>query len=255
MVKHEMRFLRISKAFKGGTSLPNLGAFLFMATDKKSFILYADYLPLFEGLDDDEAGRLVKMILRYVNDLNPTAPDKLTAIAFEPIKQQLKRDLKDWEDTKSERSKAGRAGGIKSGEARRKQNEAKRSKASKNEANEAVTVNVSVNDTVTGIKKESIRTASPTNDIENREKIFYQSVATFKDQYPKEMLRAFFDHWRELNKSKTKMLWELNRTWDLKLRLIRWEQNESKFNKKNNGKENKRTITDTSRPGTEYSPL
>lgn len=64
-----------------------------MASGKKGILVYADYLPIFENLEDDEAGRLIKHFFRYVNDKNPEAPDRITAIAFEPIKQQLKRDL------------------------------------------------------------------------------------------------------------------------------------------------------------------
>lgn len=114
-----------------------------MAENKKSFILYADQIALFENLDDDEAGRLIKHIYRYVNDLNPECPDKITKIAFEPIKHQLKRDLVSWEETCAKRSESGKLGWIKSGEARRnkaKQNEANEASASKtkqSQANEA----------------------------------------------------------------------------------------------------------------------
>ncbi len=91
------------------------------------------------------------LILEYVNDLNPIIKDDLLLeISFEPIKQQLKRDLKDWEGEKMVRSESGRLGGIKSGESRRKKqkeaNEASASIASSNEANEAVSVTVSVTD-------------------------------------------------------------------------------------------------------------
>lgn len=118
-----------------------------MAEGKKSFILYADLIHTVKRMPHDKAGALFKTILEYVNDENPVLDDLLLEIAFEPIKQQLKRDLRDWENTKTGRSEAGRKGGLKSGETRRKQNEAKRSNASKNEANEAVNVNdnVSVN--------------------------------------------------------------------------------------------------------------
>jgi hypothetical protein len=116
-----------------------------MATDKKSFLLYADYMHTILKLPDAKAGKLFKMILEYVNDKNPTTEDILVDIAFEPIKQQLKRDLKHWENKKVIRSEAGKKGGIKSGEARNKANEANASKLKQNEANEAVTVN----DTVT----------------------------------------------------------------------------------------------------------
>ncbi len=80
-----------------------------MADGKKSFILYADQIHLFENLSDEEAGVLIKHIFKYVNDMNPEC-DRLTTIAFEPIKQQLKRNLKDWEETKIKRSIAGKLG-------------------------------------------------------------------------------------------------------------------------------------------------
>jgi len=85
-----------------------LGEIIFMAENKKSVIIYVDIINTFEGLEDDEAGRLIKHFLRYVNDQNPTAPDKLTQIAFEPIKQQLKRDLQKWEEIREKRSEAGK---------------------------------------------------------------------------------------------------------------------------------------------------
>ena len=119
-----------------------------MATDKKSFVLYADLLATVSKLPDDKAGQLFKHILAYVNDQNPETDDILLQIAFEPIKQQLKRDLIKWEDKREVRAELGRIGGVKSGEARRskmKQNEAKASNSKQNEANEAVTVNANVN--------------------------------------------------------------------------------------------------------------
>ena len=42
--------------------------------------------------------------------------------------------------------------------------------------------------------------------------------------------QKFLDYWSELNKSKTKMRWELERTWDLKARLQRWKSNNIKWN-------------------------
>jgi hypothetical protein len=127
-----------------------------MATGKKSFILYTDFINVFEHLSDREAGILIKHIFRYVNDQEPKLDSKTLNIAFEPIKQQLKRDLKDWEAEKLRLRENGKKGGIKSGESRRKRSQ--RSPASKSEANEAVTVtvtdNVNVTDTVTERKGE-----------------------------------------------------------------------------------------------------
>lgn len=69
-----------------------------MAENKKSVLLYCDIIHTVKELSDEEAGKLFKHYLEYINDLNPSAPDKLTQIVFEPIKQNLKRDLKKWED-------------------------------------------------------------------------------------------------------------------------------------------------------------
>lgn len=108
-----------------------------MAKDKKTVVIYSDWIATFEKLTNEEAGKLIKHLLRYVNDLNPSA-DRMTEILFEQFKQQLKRDLVKWEEIKEARSKAGRNGGIKSGLSRR-------SKTKQNEANEAVNDNVNVN--------------------------------------------------------------------------------------------------------------
>ena len=68
-----------------------------MANDKKSFLLYCDIIHTIEKLSDEQAGRLFKHILMYVNDRNPVLDDIITQIAFEPIRQNLKRDLKKYE--------------------------------------------------------------------------------------------------------------------------------------------------------------
>jgi len=80
-----------------------------MAENKKSIIVYADWLELFEYLTNEEAGLLIKHFFRYVNDLNPVAPDRFIEAQFIPIKQCLKRDLVKWEQTLEGRSKAGKA--------------------------------------------------------------------------------------------------------------------------------------------------
>lgn len=69
-----------------------------MATNKKSVLLYCDIIHTVEQLDNEDAGLLFKHYLRYINDQNPDPPSKLIQIVFEPIKQNLKRDLKKWED-------------------------------------------------------------------------------------------------------------------------------------------------------------
>ena len=84
-----------------------------MAKDKKSFILYVDQKDLWNKLPDEIAGKLIKHIYAYVSDENPTSEDLMIEIAFEPIKQQLKRDLKLFEEKRVKRSEAGKEGASK----------------------------------------------------------------------------------------------------------------------------------------------
>jgi hypothetical protein len=105
---------------------------------KKSIVLYVDLIHTFDALEDAEAGKLIKHIFRYVNDLSPVAPDKITQIAFEPIKLQLKRDLKKWEEIRGKRSEAGKASASKRQQV----------STSVETSQQVPTVNVTVTDTV-----------------------------------------------------------------------------------------------------------
>ena len=70
-----------------------------MAEGKKSFILYLQQRSVFDGLEDAEAGKLIKTIFSYVCDENPQ-PTGMTKYAFEIIKPVLKADLKKYEEKK-----------------------------------------------------------------------------------------------------------------------------------------------------------
>ena len=74
-----------------------------MAKDKKSFLLYVDLIHTIEKLTDEQAGKLFKHVLRYVNDKNPES-DQFTEVVFEPIKQTLKRDLEKYEGIRQRNS-------------------------------------------------------------------------------------------------------------------------------------------------------
>jgi hypothetical protein len=114
-----------------------------MAKDKKSFIMYADQQGVFKQLPDDVAGRLIKHIFSYVNDENPCTEELIINIAFEPIKQSLKRDLKRWEDYIEKQTLNGKKGGRPP-----KAKESQETQAFLNKPKKADSVSVSVNDSV-----------------------------------------------------------------------------------------------------------
>lgn len=80
------------------------------------------------------------------------------------------------------------------------------------------------------------------NDKECKEDIiskyqsdFFDSLIPFVGEFGKETCRDFYDYWTEPNKSKTKIRWQLEKTWDLRKRLTRWSNNN--FKKSNGGKQ------------------
>ena len=118
-----------------------------MPDNKKSFVLYSDLIHTVSKLPNEKAGELFKHILEYVNDTNPTTEDLLIQIAFEPIKQSLKRDLKKWSDGSDDRVEKARKAGLASAEARRlKQLESTKSNSVvENPTKSTVSVSDSVN--------------------------------------------------------------------------------------------------------------
>jgi hypothetical protein len=78
---------------------------------KMSFLLYCDLIHSIKELSDEQAGKLLKIILEYVNDKSPVIEDQILRIAFTPIKLSLKRDLETWRKTCEKNSKNGSKGG------------------------------------------------------------------------------------------------------------------------------------------------
>lgn len=81
-------------------------------------------------------------------------------------------------------------------------------------------------------KKEDILVDVPstpplkkTISIEERAIEFKREFKAFVNDYPRETLEAFYEYWIEPNKSKTKMKFEMEKTWDLNLRLKKWARN------------------------------
>ena len=177
-----------------------------MATDKKGFILYADQKALFDQLPNDKAGELIKFIFSYVNDENPISEDLIINLAFTPIQQQLKRDLVKYEKTKDSRSKAGIAGANK-----RWQNITEDSKGISAIAKIADNVNDTDN-----VKDKVI------NNIEHRKNKFYESLSIFVTEYPREMIRDFYNYWSEHGTNDKKMRFEKQTTFGVKQRLSVW---------------------------------
>lgn len=211
-----------------------------MAEGKNGFILYRDQIHTVSKLSDAQAGKLYKHILDYVNDKNPVTDDIVIQIAFEPIKQHLKRDLKLWEEKQKQRIEAARI----SAENRRKNKEkaeaAKKKRASANgrstvvdeskkplnETSQASTVSGSGSGSGIGSVSGNVK-----KSIEDRKADFKKSLSPFLEKYGKDLLNEFYKKWTEKNPRGRKMRFEKEKTFDVSLRLETWKKNSEKWNK------------------------
>lgn len=62
--------------------------------------------------------------------------------------------------------------------------------------------------------------------IEERASEFKASLVEYVSSYGQPMLDAFFNYWTEPNQSRTKMRWEMEKTWETGRRLATWNARE-----------------------------
>lgn len=74
--------------------------------------------------------------------------------------------------------------------------------------------------------EKEVRGASAPSYKQWTEKQFYDEIAKFASQYPKDLLRKFYDYWREPSPSGM-MAFQLKKTWSTSLRLKNWQNRES----------------------------
>jgi hypothetical protein len=187
-----------------------------MAEDKKGFLLYADLIHTIEKMPSEKAGDLFKHILRYVNDLKPISNDLIIDLTFEPIKQQLKRDLIKFEKSKDEKSLSGRVGNLK----RVSQPDKVQSQTVANIAvNDNVNVNVNVNDIKEVLNVRKLK--------------FSENLKPFLEKYSKDMLNDFYLYWTEHGEKDKKMKFEKQTSFGLSQRLAYWNKNDFKPKQQN----------------------
>lgn len=69
------------------------------------------------------------------------------------------------------------------------------------------------------------------NNIEERDIAFRTSLIPYVEKYSKELVRDFYDYWRERNESGKKMRFEMEKVFNIGMRIDRWERNNKKFAK------------------------
>lgn len=191
---------------------------------RESFVFYRSFYDAIKDLPRDVQGEIYTAIMEY--SLYGKETENLKPIArsvFTLMKPQI--------DVNNKRFENGKRGGRPKSEDKPKgnQNETKdepknNQKITKDEPNVNVNDNVNVyteNTTNVVSKKDAAKAATL-----KRKEEFRASLSEFENSYHASTLSAFFNYWSELNKSGTKMLFEMKPTWELSKRLATWASRE-----------------------------
>lgn len=210
---------------------------------KDGVLFYRSHFDNIKDLNNDELGQIFRACM--TGDTGVMAPHVKMAYNF--IVSQIRRDDEKYANIIEKRRAAGRKGGLKKEECKDNQ-EAKQTEA--NQANESLKDKDKVKDKVKDkikdkdkvkdnidINRESIESgctavAVPLPTLEaNRDK-FINSLTPYRDRYPQQMLDDFADYWTEPNKSRTRMRYQLEKTWDTARRLATWAKRENEWQRR-----------------------
>lgn len=224
-----------------------------MAEGKKSFVLYSDIIHMVRKMPVEKQGELFMLILSFVNDENPQTDDLLLQIAFEPIKVNLKRDLKQWEVFSKNKSESGFIGNIKRwhedvyndfvnekitiDEAKEIVKNRKSSVSDKTDSSQSKPIaEIASNVSVSANVNANVNVTNPINNIKDRKLKFADSISVFLDEYGKDLLNNFYEYWTEHGVNDKKMRFEKQKSFDISLRLKRWLKNSEIFKEKSSAK-------------------
>lgn len=178
---------------------------------KESFLLYKSFYDPIKELSIEDKGHLLDAIFKYqIEGIEPMNTSRIY-MPFMFFKNQFRLDDAKYQKI-VERNKLN---GSKGGRPRNPKQPKKPSGLSGNPKNPS----------------EPKKPDNEKDNVNEKEKEFKELVFYFSNQYPLKTLNDFFDYWSEWNKSKTKMKFQMQKTWDLNRRLKRWVSND--FNKSN----------------------
>ena len=84
----------------------------------------------------------------------------------------------------------------------------------------------------TPIKESNNNNKDNKESLETRSLAFKETLRPFINKFGVDMVKNFYGYWSEPNQSKTKMLFEMQKTWDTSRRLETWSKREKDFTKK-----------------------
>ena len=201
---------------------------------RDSFVFYRSFYDAIKDLPRDVQGEIYTAIMEY--SLYGKETENLKPIArsvFTLMKPQIDVNNKRFENgKKGGRPKSGNEPDGNQEETKEKPSNNQSETKSKPNVNDNVNANENKDNTPNGVSKKDATKAATLK----RKDEFGKTLVPYMEKYGKEMIRAFFDYWGELNKSETKMRYEMQKTWEVNLRLATWAKNEKpQYNKADTG--------------------
>jgi hypothetical protein len=195
---------------------------------KKAFLLYHDSYDTIRFLDDEQLGKLTRLIFEY--KLYGTFPDpsNMLFFVFNPIKLQLDRDNESYLESIEAKSKAGK----KSAESKAlKQLQQSSTESTRVESVEVCSTESTDNDNV----NDNVIVSVKVNDIINSAKApnytkftnedLIDQIKPFIEKYGKDFCNKFYSYWSEpLPNGKMRMTGQ--KAWNINRRLVNWKQTE-----------------------------
>ena len=201
---------------------------------RDSFVFYRSFYDAIKDLPRDVQGEIYTAIMEY--SLYGKETENLKPIArsvFTLMKPQIDVNNKRFENgKKGGRPKSGNEPDGNQEETKEKPSNNQSETKSKPNVNDNVNANENKDNTPNGVSKKDAAKAATLK----RKDEFGKTLVPYMEKYGKEMIRAFFDYWGELNKSETKMRYEMQKSWEVNLRLATWAKNEKpQYNKADTG--------------------
>ena len=201
---------------------------------RDSFVFYRSFYDAIKDLPRDVQGEIYTAIMEY--SLYGKETENLKPIArsvFTLMKPQIDVNNKRFKKKKKGgRPKSGNEPDGNQEETKEKPSNNQSETKSKPNVNDNVNANENKDNTPNGVSKKDAAKAATLK----RKDEFGKTLVPYMEKYGKEMIRAFFDYWGELNKSETKMRYEMQKTWEVNLRLATWAKNEKpQYNKADTG--------------------
>lgn len=182
---------------------------------RDTFIFYRSFKESMSELSDTDKLIMYEAITDYSLDMKEPELTGFPKALFSLIRPFL--------DANTQRWKNGCKGGAPKGNNNNRFSKSTTEVQPKvNQSTTEVQANKDVNKD-NNINKEKIEKEKSLSLSDRTEK-FKNELTPFVEKYGKDMIFAFFDYWSEPNPSKTKMKFEMQKTWDIAKRLRTWER-------------------------------